>query len=421
MRNRAFFFALISVFFQLDSAVFPTPAQAQLAPSAPNLTLSAATELALAHNPEIAVAKREFEASEGASIQGRVRSNPALSFMQEDTRRATRSSTLQLSVPIELQGKRQARVDAADQGRALAGLELVQRQVEISAAVMAAFFEVLSSQERIQLAQETLVLTQRVTDITAKRVMAGKISPVEETKARVAQAQVKVELGQAQGQLRIARQRLCALMGQISPSFDRVEGVIKRPEVPDSKTLEQRIAQSPTLRRAEMELERRAVLTRVEQSKRLPDPTVSLGVKRGAPESANQLLLGVSVPLPLFDRNQGNVLEALQREDKARDEITAQRVRLHSEVMQALEQLVTAQAEAQALRIEVLPGAQSALDAASKGFEAGKFGFLEVLDAQRTLIAAKAQVWRASVAAHRAAFDIERLLGDAPIKTDKRN
>jgi outer membrane protein TolC len=46
---------------------------------------------------------------------------------------------------------------------------------------------------------------------------------------------------------------------------------------------------------------------------------------------------------------------------------------------------------------------------------------LEVLDAQRTLIAAKAQVWRASVAAHRAAFDIERLLGDAPIKTDKRN
>jgi cobalt-zinc-cadmium efflux system outer membrane protein len=383
---------------------------------AATLTLAAAIQLALANNPDIALARREYAATEGALIQGQARPNPELSFMQEDTRSATRSSALQINLPIEMGGKRQARIDASQRGRELAAAELIQRQSEVRAAVIGAFFDVLSAQERIRLAQETLSLTQRVTDITGKRVIAGKISPVEETKARVAEAQVKVELSQAQGDLRVSRQKLSSLWGNATPRFERVDGaVVDLPEIPSVATLDRRVAVSPSLRRTEVELQRRVALTRVEQSKRTPDPTFSLGVKR-APESTNQILLGVSVPLPFFDGNQGNLLEALRREDKARDEITANRLRLQSEVLQARERLLTARAEVEALRSEVLPGALSAYEAAGKGFDAGKFSFLETLDAQRTLIQARVQYLRALAETHRAATEIERLLGDTSIE-----
>ena len=380
------------------------------------LTLAAALQLALANNPDIAVARSEYAATEGALIQGQARPNPELSFQQEDTRSATRSSALQINLPIEMGGKRQARIDASQRGRALAAAEVTQRQADVRAAVIGAFFDVLSAQERIRLAEETLTLTQRVTDVTGKRVIAGKISPVEETKARVAEAQVKVDLSQAQGDLRISRQKLSSLWGNATPRFERVEGAVDDlPEVPSVVALDRRVQVSPNLRRAEVELQRRVALTRVEQTKRTPDPTFSLGVKR-APASSNQILFGVSVPLPFFDGNQGNLLEALRREDKARDEISANRLRLQSEVLQWRERLLTARAEVDALRNEVLPGARSAYDAAGKGFDAGKFSFLETLDAQRTLIQARAQYLRALAETHRAATEIERLLGDTPVE-----
>ena len=380
------------------------------------LTLAAAIRLALANNPDIAIARREYAATEGAVIQGQTRPNPELSFMQEDTRSAIRTSALQINLPIEMGGKRQARIDASQRGRELAAAELTQRQGEVRAAVIGTFFDVLTAQERIRLAQETLSLTQRVTDITGKRVIAGKISPVEETKARVAEAQVKVELSQAQGDLRIARQKLSSLWGNATPRFERVDGaVVDLPDVPSVATLDQRVIASPSLRRTEVELQRRVALTRVEQTKRTPDPTISLGVKR-APEATNQILLGVSVPLPFFDGNQGNLLEALRREDKARDEIVANRLRLHSEVLQARERLLIARTEVDTLRNEVLPGALSAYEAAGKGFDAGKFSFLETLDAQRTLIQARTQYLRALAETHRAATEIERLLGDSSIE-----
>jgi outer membrane protein, heavy metal efflux system len=431
MRKPAFLSSFLPLIFAaLSTVTGPSAAQAvlpdigagstrQTLPYAPftepaaAMNLATAIRLALAHNPEIAVAKREYEATEGGVVQGRARPNPELAFVQEGTRSADRSSAVLINLPIEMGGKRQARIDASQRTRDLANAELNQRQAEVRAAVIGAFSEVLTARERIRLAEETLALTQRVTDLTGKRVIAGKISPIDETKARVAEAQVKIELTQAQGDFRTSRQKLSALWGNAVPRFEAVDGsVLGLAEVPSAATLDQRLEQSPSQRRAGVELQRRTALTRIEQAKRAPDPTVSLGMKV-APGASNQIVFGVSIPLPFLDGNQGNLMEALRREDKARDEITAQRLRLQSEALQARERWLTARTEAEALRTEVLPGAQSAYEAAGKGFDAGKFSFLETLDAQRTLIQAKAQYLRAVAETYRAASEIERLVGDA--------
>ena len=396
----------------------PGPAVGERAPqsaaaaAAEPLSLAKAIELALEGNPEVAAAKRQWEATEGQVLQGRSRPNPELAYSLEDTRSKTRTQSWQLNLPVELGGKRAARTKAAEKTREQAQAQLAELQATVRANVAAAYFDVLTAQDRLVLARDSAALAKSSTDTVSKRVAAGKVSPVEESKARVAEAGVRVELAQAASEQRNALSRLFALLGRIDAPYTVLEGKAENlPSVPSLADLQPLISSAPGVVLARIEVDRRKALTALEQSKRVPDVTVSVGMQRSNETQRNVLLFGVSVPLPIFDRNQGNLLEALKLEDKARDELQAASVRLHSEVAQGQERLSTITAEVQSLQQDVLPGAKSAYDAATIGFENGKFNFLEVLDAQRTYFTAKSQYLKALGEAHRAAADIDRLLG----------
>jgi len=383
-------------------------------PAAP-LTLKEALTLALSANADLAVAAREVDATQAAVLQSNSRPNPELSAQIEDTRAATRTTTLLLTQPIERGGKRTARIGAAERERDVAAADLRARRAELRATVVLSFHAVLAAQERVKLAANSAELARRATDAAAKRVQAGKVAPVEETKARVAEAGARLDAAQAQSELRLARQSLSATWGNPAPRFERAEptgAADVLPALPAADSLAARVAAAPTIARAQAEVQRRQALTEIEQGKRVPDVNVSVGVKRDAEAGRSQAVVGFSVPLPLFDTNQGSLQEALRREDKARDELAAARLRLHSDALQALERLAALRAEVQLLRDEVLPGAQSAYDVAVKGFELGKFDFLDVLDAQRTLFETKSRQLRALAEAQRAATEIDRLLGD---------
>jgi len=382
--------------------------------SAAPLTLNAALELALGANPDLSAAGRELEALDATITQAQARPNPELSALIEDTRRETRTTTLQLNQPIELGGKRGARIEAAERGRDAASLELDAKRAEIRAAVTAAFLDVLIAQERLRLAQASVELAQRATGAASRRVIAGKVSPVEETRARVAEAAVRVEQAQAASEVTTARRRLAATWGNSSPHFERAEGDPEAlPPLPAMADLNARLATAPNLLRARTEVDRRQSLAEVERSRSVPDMIVSLGGKRIEELDLNQAILGVAIPIPIFDRNQGNLLEALRRTDKAHDELSATEIRLSNELALAYERLNLARQEVASLQRDILPGAQSAYDAATKGFELGKFNFLEVLDAQRTSFQAKSQYLRALAEAHRSAAEIDRILGTA--------
>lgn len=396
----------------LAQAVDPTPAQSVAGVGESIVTLQQALERALARNPELAAAAREVEASDAARLQAGTSPNPQLAALVEDTRRQTRSTTLQVNQPVELGGKRAARIEVAERARDVALVQQEARRSAVRATVTAAFFDVLLAQERVRLSDASVLLAQSGTQAATKRVLAGKVSPVEETKARVAEAGVRIERMQAASDLVGARQRLAASWGESVPRFDRVDADAETlPTVPTPTEIQARLADSPTLRQAQMEIRRRRALVEVERARRVPDLTVSLGVRRNQELGLNQAILGVSVPLPLFDTNRGNIQEALKRQEQARDELSVAELRLGSDAVQARERLASAIAQAEALRTEILPGAQSAYAAATKGFELGKFSFLEALDAQRTLIDAKAQYLRALASAHAARIDLDRIVG----------
>ncbi len=398
----------------------PVPATAQermpVAESSAPLTLEQALQLALDRNPALAAARSEVEAAAAQVLQGSLRPNPEFTYQTDDASRLSRTSMLEIGVPVETAGKRDARMRTADLGRQVAQSDLDGRAQRLRAAVVAAFFDVLAAQDLAALAADSVRLAQRATDIATKRVAAGKVSPVEETRARVAEAGVRVTQTQADSELRNARRRLSSLWGNPSPQFSSALGEVDRlAEAPAAELIERRLASSPLLQRAQHELERRKSQVGLEQSRAVPDVMLNVGIKRSIETPGNQTLLGVKIPLPVANRNQGNILEALRREDKAREELVATRVALASDVQQALEHVRARREEAELLRRDVLPGARSAYDAATIGFENGKFSFLEVLDAQRTLFSVKSQYLSALANFHRAQAELESLLGqDTP-------
>jgi len=363
-------------------------------------------------NPEISVALREQEATEGARIQAGVRHNPYISSEIQDTRSDTQQITLQFNQEIELGNKRESRLALADILHTKATAELDALKATIHANTVNAFYEVLVAQERLALSKSSFEVANAAVNAATKRVNAGKSSPVEETKSNIAASSAKIELNQSNSQLNSARKRLSALWGNPFPVFEQAYGDVENiPLVPSFENLLALLENAPAIGIANLEVSARGGSTKLARSQSTPNITISAGIVHNQELGLNQAILGLSVPIPLFDRNQGNVQEAVSLQYKAQDELIALKTQLATKLAGEHERLSVARLSAISLREEILPGAQNAFEAANKGFNAGKFNFLDVLDAQRTLFQAKSQYIQVLLDAHQAIAEIESILG----------
>ncbi|MBO0492127.1 TolC family protein [Pseudomonas sp. Marseille-Q1929] len=383
---------------------------ASSAAQAQSLTLDSALQAAFANNPELAAAQWEIDIAQGGRQQAGLIPNPVLSVDAEDTRRDTRTTGIKLSQTLELGGKRGARIDVASRAQDAAALTLEQRRNTLRADVIDSYYGALRAQERLDLAQRSLALAERGLVVANGRVTAGKTSPVEATRAQVQLSEIRLEFNRAQMGLSDAYRRLAASTGSATVAFQTV-ATQSLPQFPAAQLLA-RLEQTAELRLAELQILHSEASVGLEKAQRIPDLDVSIGSQydAGARERVN--LVGVSMPLPLFNRNQGNVLAASRRADQARDLRNATELRLRTETRQALDLWQTANSEVRAFNQQILPAAQSAVDSATRGFEMGKFNFLDVLDAQRTLIAARTQYLVATAQATDAWVRIERIYGD---------
>ncbi|AAY94439.1 TolC family protein [Pseudomonas protegens] len=379
----------------------------------PLLSLDSALARAFANNPELAAARWEIDIAQGARQQAGLIPNPVLSVDAEDTRRDSRTTSVKLSQALELGGKRGARIDVASRGQELAALELERRRNQLRADVLDAYYTALRAQERTQLAGRSLALAERGVAVAQGRVNAGKASPVEATRAQVQLAEVRLELNRGQMEQDNAYRRLAMVTGAATSDF---AGVQEQPQalaaLPAPAQLLGRLPETTELRLAEQEVVQREASLGLEKAQRIPDLDVSVGSQYDASARERVNLVGLSMPLPLFNRNQGNVLSAARRADQARDLRNATELRLRTETRQALEQWNTARGEVQSFNQTILPAAQRAVDSATQGFEMGKFSFLDVLDAQRTLIGARTQYLAAVAQTTDAWVRIERIYGD---------
>lgn len=404
-----------------------------------DLTLRDAVDLALRHNPELTAFSREIRALEGVTLQVGLLKNPELSLNVENAGNIQKLvgdinsshavaqevvqqlTTIRIYQLIELGGKRAARVNAALLGEELAAKDYDIKRIEIIFRIANVFTEVLAAQERLRLAEETEQVAQHVVSTVSGRVQGGKVPPIEETRVKIGLSTTRIELEQAQRDLVGARKRLALLWNSSAPQFDKALGNLETLVAPPNfQMLEMRVLDNPMALRAMKNIEQRKALLEVEQTRRIPNLTVNAGAVHHAQLGGTTVVAGVQIPLPLFDRNQGNVKEAHQRVDKAVDEQAAMELRLKTELAQSYETMLAVWNEINILRNEIVPGAKSAFSVMRRGYELGKFGLLELLDAQRTLFQNQLLYVRALANYQRLVNDIERLIA-GPIDSIKPN
>jgi cobalt-zinc-cadmium efflux system outer membrane protein len=160
-------------------------------------------------------------------------------------------------------------------------------------------------------------------------------------------------------------------------------------------------------------MERRRAALELEKANAITDPTIFGGMQRFNEADDTALVFGLSIPVPVSNRNQGRILEARYNLAKARNQRKAVEANIYVSLADAYQALSSAFIEVTDLKNEVLPGAQSAFDAAGRGYREGKFDYLMVLDAQRTFFYARARYIESLAAYHRALADVERLIGQS--------
>jgi cobalt-zinc-cadmium efflux system outer membrane protein len=379
------------------------------------LTLSRALSLVAESNPELNVSELEIRAVSARILQAGLRPNPEFSAGAENFLamggtgifRYT-ESTFQVSQRLELGGKRAVRVRAREKELALAGEMLELKKVELIAAASLAFAEVLAGQERLANQRELAQLARQAHAIVVERVAAGKVSPVEQTRATVALSSAQLEEEKQLKELLAAKDWLAALWGGSQEDFDTVQAVF---EIPSALPFAAKscIESSPEMKLAAAAVDLRRSLVDVERAARRPDLTVSAGFKRLNLEDLNSWVAGASIPLPIFDRRQGAIAEARIRMDKATSEKKVVEWRLRAGLVQARHDHEIALLEAKALTQTALPASKEALAATEEGYRFGKFDFLNVLDAQRTYAELHRRYIEAVASGLKAAIEIDRL------------
>ncbi len=398
-------------------------AQAQTAPPAlagSGLTLEGALSQAGAASPSTDVATSGVRAADASRAVAGLRPNPELSVETENVIGTgpyrgfnEAETTVGFALPIELGGKRSARIAVADARGARARLDVVIAIADLRLRVTQAYTEAVAAERRLEVAEDQARIADEGLRVAADRVMVGAASPIDEQRAAVVQINAQTALARARREVETTRGVLGMLIGQpvIGPLdtawFNRT--AIYGPVAPMN------INGTLALAVATGDVATADAQVRLARSQRIPDITLSAGTRRLSGTGDQAAVFGVSIPLPFFNNGSAAIGVARAERDQADARRRLATLDASQAVARAQADLANAEAAARAANGPVLAAALEAARIARTGYGAGKFSQLELLDAERTLAETRAAAIDALAAYHDAQARLQRLISPAPV------
>lgn len=391
------------------------------------LTLQQAVSAALQGNPALQTFEFRFRAQDARGQQAALRPTPELSLDLENFAGSgelkgvdAAEATFALSQVIELGGKRDARVGAAQAGRNALDIERQATQLDVLSEVTRRFIVVAQRQEQLQLTRNAAEIADKTVAASERRVSAAKSPHAELDRALIARDRARLEERAALVELDTARKQLAATWGESQPvmngqPFGEVQAnLFALPPSGDYAALVARLANNPDFLRFASEARLRDAELRLASTLRRPDITLGAGVRR-LEESKDQAFVA-SLAVPLFSgrRAESFVAEAQANRELVDAERRAAEVRAQATLYELHRQLSRAVSEAQTLRDDIQPRSAEALKETEYAYERGRYSYLELVDAQREYLAVQAALIDAAAGAHGLRAEIERLT-NAPL------
>lgn len=393
------------------------------------LTLKQALLLSLAKNPTLARFPWKIKAAEARILQSTFWSNPEFAveleeFAGRDDRQAFDATelTIQFSQKIELGGKISKKTKIASIEKDLINWDYEEKRLEIFTITGKAFLATLMAQEKVKLAKDLLNLANKIHDTVSRRVDSGKVSPIELTRINVLVANSEIDWEKENNYLHMAKQNLSSLWENLEPKFEKVTGdFYKINLIPSLQNLEKRIVNNPKIARIKKEIEKEKAIVDLEESQKIPDVDFDLGVRFFSETDDQALVAGFSLPLPIFNRNQGNILSAKYNVKEIATKERSIQLEIRSSLAKSYGEVSISLMEIKKLKEHVLNNSESIFEAIRKGYQQGKFGYLEVLDAQRGFFEMKSRHIEAFALYHMGVMKIESLIaGKINIQGDEK-
>ena len=356
----------------------------------PTFDLDRIVDLALERNPTIAGAQSVIEQNEGTRTQAGAYLNPTIGYQTgngliRDPSNGDNRIEHNVTVyqPVEYPGMRAARQDAAAAGLAGATIGLEEAKLNLIAEVKTAFYELLLAERTVDLLQQNLEIVQEVARIVRARVRSGEGPQFEAVKADVEVLKAKQEMTKAKNVVRVKLVGLDTLTAGALGSRYKVQGDFRllRDRLDPEQMAARDLSQHPILKRQGKLVEQAEFTVDKERQGRVPNVTLFGGYAREIGREA--VVAGVSLPTPLWYRQQGHIATALGTQRKEEAELIRIRNDLTRAINQHAREAETAQDQILVYEEGLLKQAQEALRIAQLSFRQGASSLLDVLDAQR--------------------------------------
>lgn len=360
--------------------------------------LETIVDLALAKNPVVSLAEGTIEQQKGQQTAAGAYPNPTIASLGGHgnlrdigqvpigpmlDRQGVTEYNVTVGQPVEWPALRAARQRVADLGLATANVGMLETRLNLTSQVKVAFYDLLLAQQDADLAKQNLDTVEGVARIVKARVKSGEAPQFESIKAEVEVLKARQQLARADNLVRISRVAVDTLTGgALGPSY-MVHGEFRM--LPRDLQIEGLMArmmeQHPTIQRLLKSVEQSDWKIEFERQARVPTVTVNGGYWRDLGREAFQG--GVSVPVPLWYRRQGEIASSLGAKRRDEAELLRTRNELGRAVYQHYQDVRTTAELIDVFDKGLLKQAQEALRLAQFSFQQGASSLLEVLDAQR--------------------------------------
>lgn len=373
-------------------------AQPAPAPAPSRLTPDAAVREAIENNLGLLAERYNLSIAEARIVQAGLRPNPVFSAGPDYQDLLRQGFTIANSAGppeidfrtdfiIEGGGKRERRLEVARSARSVAELQLADSIRLLSYDVESACVDVLLAQASLELARENLKSFEGIVEVNRARVGSGDLAKVELTRSQVAARQFQNSVKQAELRLRIAQNRLKLLLGR-KDTADPVEvaGPLRRDAEPVqmARVRERAIEFRPDLQALLKEQARSQSDIRLQIAQGKIDYTVStLYHHQYGYSNGRAFGLQLTVPVPVFNRNQGEIERARQEQRQIEARIRALRASIGMEVENAYQQYTTARALLENIEANMLGPAREVRQTMEYSYRRGEASLVEFLDAQR--------------------------------------
>lgn len=383
---------------------------------ASGLTLEVAIAKALEQSPRLQAFGSGVAAAKGEYRQSDAFQNPELSVQAENVAGdgqykdfASAEVTYGISQELEIGGQRSARRSIAGKGLEIASLEYQAAALDVIRDITAAYADAVAADEAVRLASEQKALAWDVLKSVSARVGAAAAPLIQKSRAEVELSTAAISLDTATRERDIAHKNLATVMGEEQAVITLDSTAFYAVTKPDVVATAEKLSSNPNLQKLNASLEQSRARLELESASAIPNPRFNVGV-RDFRDSGNQaFVVGVSLPIPVLNANRGNIAKARSEISRTEQENRSAALTLNSELHRAGQEMESAYLRAETLKKNVLPAASKAFQLAREGYGLGRFPYLEVLDAQRSLFGVKQQHITALKELHTARASVERL------------